>query len=145
MTTAAAPAVGAATPSALRCAARAAAISGGLTLAVAARVALNGPGVGPAFAAGIVFGALLIGLAVATGQPIGRPRLVGVAAGFAGGIVLVLLPVVARPGPSLPLGTHPEPFALWHKHFGEALSAIAAGNPRIVVVESSRRNVPTIA
>ncbi len=109
----AAPAVGAATLSSLRRAARAAAISGGLTLAVAARVALNGAGVGPAFTAGIVFGALLIGLAVATGLSLGRPRRVGVAGGLAGGIVLVLLPIVARPGPGLPLGSHPEPFALW--------------------------------
>lgn len=113
MTTSAAPAGHAATGSSLRWAARAAAISAGLTISVAVRVALNGAGAGTAFFAGMVFGAVLIGLAVAAGQPIGRPRLVGVAGGFAGGIVLVLLPVVARPGPSLPLGIHPEPFALW--------------------------------
>lgn len=113
MTMSAAPAAHAATRSSLRFAGRAAAITSGLTLAAAVRVALNGAGVGPAFLAGTVFGAVLIGLALAAGQPIGRPRLVGVAGGLAGGIVLVLLPVVARPGPSLPLGAHPEPFALW--------------------------------
>lgn len=29
----------------------------------------------------------------------------------------------------------PEPFALWHKRLGEALSAIAAGNPRLLALD----------
>ncbi len=92
---------------------RVAVLAGGLILAVSVRVALNGAGTGAAFFAGAVFGAALILLAVGGGLAVGPPRPLGVALGISGGIALVLLPVIARSGPSLSLNGRPEPFVLW--------------------------------
>ncbi len=92
---------------------RAVAVLGGLVLAVAVRVGLNGPGSAPAFVAGAVFAVLLGGLAVAAGFRPARPSGRALALGCAGGLVLVALPALARPGPGLAPLAHPDPLVLW--------------------------------
>ena len=74
---------------------------------------INGPGVPSAFAAGATFGLALIVVAVRTGWRARRPSLGAIGIGVAGGMILVILPVIARSAPGVPIGLHPEPFVAW--------------------------------
>ena len=84
-----------------------------LAVAVVVRVVMNGPGVPSAFAAGATFGLALIVVAIRTGWRARRPSLGAIGIGVAGGVILVILPVLVRSTPGVPIGLHPEPFAIW--------------------------------
>jgi membrane protease YdiL (CAAX protease family) len=84
-----------------------------LCVAALARAALNGHSPFNAFGAGTLFGAVLLAVAWAGGWHIQRPTLPALLLGVAGGLVLVVLPRLAHPGFSLPIGMRPEPFAAW--------------------------------
>jgi membrane protease YdiL (CAAX protease family) len=88
-------------------------LAGGLAVAVVARAALNGSAGPSAFLAGTVFGLGLIGLAVRAGWRARRPGIGVVGLGIAGGLALVILPAIARPGVGPAIGIHPEPFVAW--------------------------------
>jgi membrane protease YdiL (CAAX protease family) len=84
-----------------------------LAVAVAVRVVMNGPGVPSAFGAGATFGLALIAVAIRTGWRARRPSLAAVAMGVVGGLMLVMLPALARSTPGVPIAFHPEPFVVW--------------------------------
>ena len=86
---------------------------GALGAAVAVRVAMNGSGVPSAFAAGGTFGLALIAVAIRAGWRARRPSLAATGVGVAGGLILVMLPALARSTPGVPIGLHPEPFVIW--------------------------------
>jgi membrane protease YdiL (CAAX protease family) len=90
-----------------------AALVGGLAFAVAGRVVLDDGTTPTAFVAGTVFGLGLLALALAGGWRTGRIRWSSLLLGVAGGVVLVVLPMVARPYPVSAIGLRPEPFAGW--------------------------------
>lgn len=92
---------------------RPAVLTAGTAVLVIGRAALNGSGTPSAFLAGAAFGLGLVGLAFWAGWRIRRPRLAVAALGVVGGLALVLLPAVARPGAGPSLGIHPEPLAIW--------------------------------
>ena len=74
---------------------------------------MNGSGVPNAFAAGGTFGLALIAVAISAGWRARRPSLAATGVGVAGGLILVMLPALARSTPGVPLGLHPEPFVIW--------------------------------
>jgi membrane protease YdiL (CAAX protease family) len=84
-----------------------------LCAAALARAALNGHSTFTAFGAGALFGVALLAVATAGGWQVQRPTLRAVLLGVAGGLILVIVPRVAHPGISLPIGMRPEPFAAW--------------------------------
>jgi membrane protease YdiL (CAAX protease family) len=88
-------------------------LSGALAVAVALRVAMNGPGVPSAFAAGATFGLALIAVSIRAGFRARRPSLGAIGIGVTGGLILVMLPVLGRSTPGVPIAFHPEPFVVW--------------------------------
>jgi membrane protease YdiL (CAAX protease family) len=83
----------------------------GLAGAVAVRAAVNGPGSGSALAAGALFGALLLGIVVASSARFTVPSTGAIAVGVVGGLALVVVPLLIHP--LRPVGLRPEPFAAW--------------------------------
>ena len=86
---------------------------GVLAVAVLLRAAIGGSSPLIAFTAGSAFGLGLAGAAIVAGRRVRRPTLSALALGVAGGLGLILLPVLARPTGGLPLALHPEPFPVW--------------------------------
>ena len=107
---------------------RSARIAGGLAVAVVVRAALNGTAAPSAFLAGTVFGLGLIGLGAWAGWRARRPGLGVVGLGIAGGLALVLLPALARPGVGPTIGIHPEPFVAW-----AAVTVLVAVGEEVIV------------
>jgi len=91
-------------PAASRAGLRPVALAIGLVLVVGLRWAATVGAFSDALTIGLAFGLALLGLAVAFGQPIVRPRASSIPIGLGGGAVLVALAVVAhlgQLGPSL--------------------------------------------
>jgi membrane protease YdiL (CAAX protease family) len=107
---------------------RAVALTAGLAVAVVARAALNGTTAATAFLVGTVFGLGLLVLAAVAGWRVQRPTARALGVGLAGGLSLILLPVIARSEGGLPIGIHPGPFAAW-----VAVTAIVAIGEEVVL------------
>ncbi len=85
----------------------------GLAVAVGLRVVLAGPTLAPAVASAVLFALALLALAVMSGWRPSRPSRAAIATGIAGGLVLLVLPVLIHPGgPYLRLG-QAAPLPLW--------------------------------
>ena len=88
-------------------------LAAGLLTATLVRAAVNGTGSTSAFVAGVGFGGYLIALTWKLGWRGARWRIGDIVLGVGGGLALVLLPALMRPGPGIPMGIHPDPFAIW--------------------------------
>ncbi|MDQ3870122.1 MAG: CPBP family intramembrane metalloprotease [Chloroflexota bacterium] len=85
----------------------------GLAVAVGLRVVLAGPTLARAVASAMLFAVALLTLAVMSGWRPSRPSRATIAAGIAGGLVLLVLPVLTHAGgPYLRLG-QAAPLPLW--------------------------------
>ncbi len=89
----------------------------------------------------LMFGAVLLAVAVLHFTPL-RERLDGTALDLTQRVVRAVAPRPAVEEVIVIVGIDeeterrfPEPFALWHKRLGEALEAIALGNPRLVALD----------
>lgn len=92
---------------------RAVALLGSLTVAVAARAAAPTGSPSEALLVGTSFGLALLGLAIAGGWRAGPVRRQAVAAGLAGGAVLVAMAGLLAPPVGLPLLRSAAPFLPW--------------------------------
>jgi membrane protease YdiL (CAAX protease family) len=88
-------------------------LAAGLLVCVVVRAALNGTTAPSAFLAGTAFGVALVGLAAWAGWRIQPPTVRAATLGIAGGVALIVLPAITRPGVGPSLGIHPEPLVAW--------------------------------